>query len=565
VTTATPSIIGGTWTIVRARWQVARNSFWRGKLVRKLSTLLIAVVILTLSYGLYRFSRFMVHGLLHIEQVAPELSEQFGSFDRFFAAVPSIVLTIFAFPLLLSSVSFALSTLYLSRDLDTLLVTPVPVRSVFLARFLEGLLTTYLLFFALLAPALAGYGQALGYGAGFYLALFVVLALLPLLPVSVGALLTMLLVRFIPAKRLRDVLTIIGGLFGLVIYIGSQLLTQAVDEIATPENAERLLQFDIPTLPTSWGARVLVAAGTGDLRTLAIFGSLYLLATLGLFSVCVVLAEQLYYRGWISMAGTGGGRVRRRAQRTLSERAGRRAGSRFGTIVRKDLRIFPRDLQQVSQLLFPLAISVFWLWRVITDTQFSDTPIGSDRLADSSLVAMGLFVCILIASHIGMSGLSREGNAIWLLKLAPVDAWTILWAKWTLAWLPFPLIGTAFVGLLGVLKHQSGAQLAQDWLLVLLTGVGVAGITTGFGAAFPKFDWQQPRKMTSTRAGCLATPLYFVYAGVMLVLTTGAGFAAEAWGGWAYIVGWGLAVVITGFAVWLPLLFGVTRLRNSEL
>ena len=564
MTTASPSIFGGAWTILRARWQVARNSFWRGKITRKLSTLIVAVALIGLSYGLYTFSKFVVRGLLRIEQVAPQLTEQFGSIDRFFAAVPSIILTLFSFPLLLSSISFALSTLYLSRDLDTLLVTPVPVRSVFLARFLEGLVTTYLLFFTLLAPALAGYGQALGYGFGFYLTLFFVLLLLPLLPVSIGALLTMLLVRFIPAKRLRDVLTVVGGLFGFAIYVGSQMLTS--DNFATTQNAERLLRFDVPALPTSWGARVMVAAGTGDLQTLLLFGSLYLLATLGLFTLCVVLAERLYYTGWVSMTSTGAGRVRRRAQRELTAAEGRSTGTPLGAILRRDLRVLPRDLQQLSQLLFPLAISVFWIWRVITDSQLNRAALGApDAFADTTLIGMGLFVCVLIASHLGLTGLSREGNTIWLLKLAPINVWTILWAKWLLAWLPFPLIGTLFVVTLGLLKQLATDQLIQDWLLVMITGVGVAGITTGLGAAFPKFDWQQPNKMRTARASCLGTLLYFVYSGLMLSLISGARLAADRWGSWTYLAGWGTAIVLTLLALWLPMLLGATRLRNFEL
>lgn len=564
MTTASPSIFGGAWTILRARWQVARNSFWRGKITRKLSTVLAALALIGLSYGLYTFSKFVVRGLLRIEQVAPRLTEQFGSIDRFFAAVPSIILTLFSFPLLLSSISFALSTLYLSRDLDTLLVTPVPVRSVFLARFLEGLVSTYLLFFTLLAPALAGYGQALGYGFGFYVTLFFVLLLLPLLPVSIGALLTMLLVRFIPAKRLRDVLTVVGGLFGFAIYVSSQLLTR--DDFATPQNAERLLRFDVPVLPTSWGARVMVAAGTGDFQTLLRFGSLYLLATLGLFALCVVLAERLYYTGWVSMAGTGNGRVRRRAQRELTAAEGRSTGTPLGAILRRDLRVLPRDLQQLSQLLMPLAISVFWIWQAITNSQFNRATIGAPAaVADTTLVGMGLFVCVLVASHLGLTSLSREGTTIWLLKLAPINVWTILWAKWLLAWLPFPLIGTLFVVTLGLLKQLAVDQLLQDWLLVLITGVGVAGITTGLGAAFPKFDWQQPNKMRTARASCLGTILYFVYSGLMLALISGARLTADSWGSWTYLAGWGTAIVLTLLALWLPMLLGATRLRNLEL
>lgn len=560
----TPSILGGTWTILRSRWQVTRNTFWRGTLARKLVTLLAALVLLVVAYGLYRFSHFLVSILQFIAEEQPQLVAQLGDLDRIFAAVPSLALFSFALPLLLTSVSFALSTLYLAKDLNTLLVTPVPTQAVFLARFLEGISSTYILLFGLLAPALIGYGQALGYRPGFYLMLIVVLALLPLLPVSVGTLLTMVLVRIIPVKRLRDGLTVLGGLFGLLVYIGSQALTTRVGDVANAETAERLLRLDVPWLPTTWGARALVAAGSGDGATVLLFGGLYLVTTVGLFGLCVLLSERLYYNGWASLGGTEGGKVRRRSARRLLV-APRLLSGPVGAIIRKDIRILPRDIQQLSQLIFPLAIACFWVWRLFSETQ-ADTAMlrNSERFTDSGLVTIGLFVCVLIASHLGLTGLSREGNSYWLLHLAPIGTWSILGAKWALAWLPFPIIGTAFIVLLGVLQQPPLAELAQSWLLIVLTGVGVAGITAGMGATFPKFDWQQPRQMTSTRAGCLGSLLYMLYSGAMIALIVGAQFIAPTWGSWVYAAGWAIALVLTGLALSLPMMAGALRLRRVE-
>lgn len=562
----TPSIFGGAWTILRSRWHVARNTFWRGKLLRKIGLVLGVIVLLIVSYALYRFSRLIVNGLQELAELpeARPILAQLGDLDRIFAAVPGLALFTFAVPLLLTSVSFALSTLYLSRDLDTLLVTPVPVRSVFLARFLEGLGTTYLTLFVLLLPALIGYGQALGYGPAFVIAVVVVLLLLPLLPVSIGTFLTMLLVRIIPPRRLRDTMALLSGLFGLLFYVGTQLLTrESTRSFATPETAAQILRLDVPWLPTSWGARTLIAAGVGDWPGVALFGALYALATLGLFGLCLVVAERWYSSGWMSLAGTGGGRVRR------FRAAG--SGSLFlrgpiGAIVRKDLRVLPRDLQQLSQLLLPLALSAFWVWRLLTETRIEEVPIGGEQVvADNGLIAIGLFVCVLIASHLGLTGLSREGRGYWLLHLAPLDSWAIVWAKWSIAFLPFPIIGTLFVALIGALQQPSPGVLLRDWLIIVVSGVGVAGITAGFGAAFPRLDWNQPRKMTSARAGCLGSILYFLYTGLMLALTIGAPLFAARFGAWITAAAWGVAVLLTVAALILPLLLGAQRLRKLEL
>jgi ABC-2 type transport system permease protein len=180
-------------------------------------------------------------------------------------------------------------------------------------------------------------------------------------------------------------------------------------------------------------------------------------------------------------------------------------------------------------------------------------------------VITGIFICVFITSHMGLTGLSREGKSYWLQQLAPIDPWTTLWAKWLLAWLPFAIVGSAFVVLIGVIQRPSLGQLAQNWLLFLSTGVGVAGITAGFGAAFPRFDWQQPNRMTTARAGCLGSILYFMYSAMMLVLIGGAQIAAPRFGNWTYAAGWAVALLITALALWLPLMVGAERLRRLEL
>src|SRR6185295_9808620 len=105
------------------------------------------------------------------------------------------------------------TSLYLSGDTDMLLVAPVPMRAVFVVKFFGGLIVPYILLFGLLGPALFGYGQGLGYGAAFFVMAILVLALLPLLPAGLGALLVMVVVRVVPARRAREIVSVIGGLF----------------------------------------------------------------------------------------------------------------------------------------------------------------------------------------------------------------------------------------------------------------------------------------------------------------------------------------------------------------
>lgn len=549
---ATPSTWDGAWTILRSHWQVTRNSLWRRNPRRQFGLIVSVVAVGAFAAFLTFTSRLVVRALLLVAREQPQLVAQLGSVEGLFAAVPSLALGIALLPLLFGSVGWALSTFYLSRDLDMLLVTPVPIRSVFLARFAEGLVGSWIGIFVLLGAPLVGYGLGLGYGVPFVLAVIVVLMLLPLLPTSLGTLLTMLLVRVVPAKRLREIVTVVSSLFGVLFWLGTQVLGGTFGRQSPTFNGSALLRFDLPFLPTSWGARALIAAGTGNVSALLGYGALYLVATVGLFALCVVLAERLYYGGWATVSTATGGRMRHRRERTPLLRGP------AGAILGKDLRILPRDLQQLSQLMVSVLFALFWLWR-FTSTTSRGTGIGSFGATSASV-----FICILLGSNLGLSGLSREGRSMWLLQLAPISPWTILRAKWVLAYLPFPLFAVIFAGFLYVTQGTGASELLHILLQLALIGVGVAGITTGLGALFPRLDWNNPRRMVSGRASIIGLVAYVVYTGVVLLLLNGAPLLAGRWGWWVQPAAWSIAIALTAFAAWLPLRLAAAHLRTME-
>lgn len=552
-------VLSGTAVILRSRWQIARNVFWRGHLLRKIGLIALVIVALAVSVGLYLVSSVIVQLLQQLAREQPGLLREIGDLPQLLAAVPSAAFGVATVPLLLSSFSFALSTLYLARDLDQLLVTPVPMRAVFLARFVEGLLPIYLLLFVVLLPALAGYGMAAGMGAAYLVALPVVLLLLPMMPVSVSVLLTMVLVRIIPARRLRELMAALGGLLGVGIYLGTQVLSRRFDQVEAAETMQQLLILNQSWLPTAWPARLLLGLGSGDIASVARYGALYLLVTAGFFTLTLTLFERLYYQGWTKVASTSGGHSRSRGART--GRAPLLRGP-AGAIFLKDLRMLPRDLQRLSQLLMPLAFSIFWGWQLIAG-RGSRSSGGSTLLI--SLTGIALLVSVMIASSIGLTGLSREGRGYWLIQLAPIRPWSILRGKLALTFLPFPVVGTTFVLLAWLLRRPPLSPLLEAWVIVMLTGVGVSAITTGLGAAFPRFDWNQAHRMTTFRASCLAPIAYYAYTGLMLMLTIGAARLAERGGGLVLVAGWAAALLLTAVACILPLTLASIRLRQLEM
>jgi len=171
--------------------------------------------------------------------------------QAYLLALPSIVLFGTLVLLVLTSFTTVLSSLYLSGDIDMLLAAPVPMRAVFVVKFFGGLLTPYTLLAFLLGPFLLGFGHGLGFGAAYFATAIGALLLLPLLPTGLGALLTMAVVRVIPARRAREIVGVIGGMVGISWYILSQFTRDLAPRLANVQTLDYLRRFDNPLTPSA--------------------------------------------------------------------------------------------------------------------------------------------------------------------------------------------------------------------------------------------------------------------------------------------------------------------------
>jgi len=577
---------------------IARNTFWRGKIGRKILLILTVLGLSAAAYGLYRLTQVVVKALTSQDfadflaratRTIPGLSLDV---QLYLLALPSAVLFLALVLMVLTSFTTVLSSLYLSGDMDMLLAAPVPMRAVFVIKFFSGLLVPYLLLFFLLGPFLLGFGQGLGWGAAFFVTAFVVVLLLPLLPTGIGALLVMAVVRVIPARRAREIVGVIGGMVGISWYIFSQFSNQLAPRVANARMLDYLRRFDNPLLPSAWAGRALIAAGQGDWAKLALYGGLFAGLSIGAFALCVVLAERLYYAGWSNMS-TQGGRVRKRRRTKdpstpLRASEGRRPASnnpqslvvrlwsfvlprQSAAVLYKDLRVFPRDLRNVQQLIFPLVLAGIWTFRLLT----SGAPFGAGQQPDilqslGHLASAGIsfYICLVLSSAMGGPGISREGHGFWLLKVAPISAWRILLGKLALAYLPYPTIGVLFMLFLSILQHSTPVEFARSLAQVLLGGLGATSITLGIGAAFPKLNWENPRQQSSIQAGCLAPVLYVAYLALALGAMLGLPLLAFLAPGFATalaLLGWAIFLALTAGVVWGALTFGAARLERLEV
>jgi hypothetical protein len=473
--------------------------------------------------------------------------------------------------LVFSSLVFSLNALLLNPDLDLLLAAPRPVATILGGRMIVQMLRLLLLSLLFTAPALVVIALATRnplLPAGFA-ALYL---LYPVYIVVIVSLLSLLLVRFIPAGRGREILTIFGVVLALGINLLNFLFNPAL-RTPGPGPRPRLVPTlpDIPLasspwLPSGWAGRAGAAFLNGQWLTAIEWMGVLLVFSIVLFAIGAAASGRLYLAGWIQAVP-----ARRRHLRAGGSPTGRGLpllNPVIASIVLKDWRMRTRDLAQLLRFAMPAVFLV-----IIFGLRFPLLLGQVQHLGSGPLPAMlGLVpawvLLFSLALSIGLTAVSLEGKSIWVYAASPNTLLQLLESKCWSAALPI-------AGLVAVLSTAAEVLIRPGWLwgvaavtVAIAEAAGVTTLMVGIGAVFARFDWTDARRMTSPVAVLIAM-VAFGAISVGTVVVFGAALALSSAIGFPLFSTWlgAMSIAIGGTAALaaLGLLAGSERLRGLEL
>jgi ABC-2 type transport system permease protein len=550
------------WLLLTLRSRVAWNTF-RGQKVWQ-QALQVIGTLLGIGFGGF-FTATIGFGLGYWHRRQPDLGLA--------TALPGLILTGVGALVLFSSFGIALGSLLLANDLETLMAAPVDRRSVFTAQLLNGIWLYYGLAVIVGLIPLTTFGLTARYNPAYYALTVLALFTTPLLPVGIGSLLVLLVARFAPARRVREVLGLVGALIGMgcgLLGQTSRFWTARFQRGNDSPEAffEQLRGLTSLPLPSFIAGRGLAAAGEGRWAIVAGELALYLVLTLGFFGLCVVAADRLYASGWVRMQGSG--TARRSRARSAPEGANSgwlgRAPA-WAAIALKDWLVIPRDLRNFAQLLAPLLLLPVLYLNILGTRRNARNPTDVlDRIAPRTLdpaniaIAVGVLTAtVLIFRRMAITSISMEGKAWWLLKAAPVAPGELLRGKLAAALIPFAATSTLLLFGAALWRGFSPLGALYGWYGVELIGAGMLAVAVGAAVPWAKLDWDDPRKMGSGWGGLISFLVSGIFAGVAGVLLCLPLAAAAFWPD-ATLVAWVIgplgALGATVGVVWLSLWFG---------
>ena len=463
----------------------------------------------------------------------------------------------------------AIGTLYGSVDLPFLLSQPVPAYRVFALKVAETYASSALLPAVFTVPVLVALGGERHAPFAYYPVALLALTSLYALPVALGALLALVLMRVSPAGKAREVATAASVVAAAGLVFGLRALRPEQLQAMTPEEFEQLLgafaALEIGWLPSAWAAHAVWQGLAGRFSAGAtVLVALALLALGGL----ALLAARAYAAGWYRSEGDTAWAPGRRRSAERPPRWERALGPLGGGIVVKDLRLLLRDPSQWSQLLVLAALAgVYFI-------STASLPVGIQRFRDVIGAMNVAFLAFLLAGvgvRLAFPLVSLEGEAVWLLRTAPVRAWRVVFAKFLGALPPMLALGVGLGAAVANRLELSPALAVAAPLAGGLAAFATAGLGVGLGAAFPRFDSVNPHEVAVSSGGLLYMALSLAYAAVSTLLfaypswrALVGGRAAFSWTAPDGLLVLAALVVVCGLFTLVPLLLGSRRLSRWE-
>ncbi len=418
--------------------------------------------------------------------------------------------------LLLSNVITALSSFFLARDLDLLVAAPVDWLRLYGAKLLETGVNSSWMVVLMAIPMFTAFGVAYHGGPLFPLIVAVVFVPFLAIPAVIGSAITLVLVNVFPARRTRDILSVIAVLAGG----GIVLLFRVVrpERLARPEGFRSLVEFvtvlrtpTSPFMPSEWVQRAVL----GWLNYRPDWMSVYLLwsTAAAVFVLGAVLHRQLYTVGFSKAQESSQRFVRSSSARRLGERLLSPLGILKRELVLKELRLFFRDTTQWSQLILLAVLVVVYVFNI------KYLPLRGEGITFFlvnvvpflNLVLAG-FVLASIAARFIFPSVSLEGRTLWLLRSSPMPVRDLLWAKYWVGTTPLLVLALGIVGVTDALLQVSDFMFAVSVMTIALMTLALCGMALGFGTLFPQFETENAAQIPTSFGG-----LVFMIASVGLI------------------------------------------------
>ena len=417
-------------------------------------------------------------------------------------------ITIFAM-LVFSSMITGVSTLYLSKDNEVIVASPVSMAELYGMRLVTTFLNTSWMVIIFSVPVFAAFGVVFQSGPWYWLLLIITVPATASTATGAALLFIIILVYLFPARRTKDIIFYLTLCFGIFLYLIFRLMRP--EDMVNPEKYGQFIEYLSavsnpagPWLPAGWTANLLTTYLLDQQVDWLLLG-LITLTPLVLYYVGEVVMIKLFIPGFSKSQESFGG------NRHFSSSTN--SGMAWIWIFKKELISFLRDSKEWSQFFMIGALVVVYLYnfKVLPLERTFGTVYVANLIAFGNIGLTG-FLSASLAARFVYPAVGAEGGAFYLIRSSPLTLSRYLWYKYLFYVIPFTFLTLVLIGVSNHFLQISGPMWWISLFSATITCWSVVAMALGFGAVFADYN-------AENRAASMGTgAVFYLFCSITYVL-----------------------------------------------
>lgn len=417
-------------------------------------------------------------------------------------------ITIFAM-LVFSSMITGVSTLYLSKDNEVIVASPVSMAELYGMRLVTTFLNTSWMVIIFSVPVFAAFGVVFQSGLWYWLLLIITVPATASTATGAALLFIIILVYLFPARRTKDIIFYLTLCFGIFLYLIFRLMRP--EDMVNPEKYGQFIEYLSavsnpagPWLPAGWTANLLTTYLLDQQVDWLLLG-LITLTPLVLYYVGEVVMIKLFIPGFSKSQESFGG------NRHFSSSTN--SGMAWIWIFKKELISFLRDSKEWSQFFMIGALVVVYLYnfKVLPLERTFGTVYVANLIAFGNIGLTG-FLSASLAARFVYPAVGAEGGAFYLIRSSPLTLSRYLWYKYLFYVIPFTFLTLVLIGVSNHFLQISGPMWWISLFSATITCWSVVAMALGFGAVFADYN-------AENRAASMGTgAVFYLFCSITYVL-----------------------------------------------
>jgi ABC-2 type transport system permease protein len=460
------------------------------------------------DFVIFVFSTAVMLGIYHGTSTALDTITKNAHLVYLPPSMPfGLILLMLSVMLLFSSAVSAIGTLFLGKDLDLILASPISPFRFFYGKLLEVVFSSSWMSVVFGIPVILAFGQA--YHAPAYYYCFALITLLPffVIPSSLAIAVVTLITILIPAKRAKPILVALTVASVTGIYYMATTLDPGQAGYQDMNDVLRVVAIlTLPNttwMPSFWAATAIGTVLDGSARTTLPYVLMLYSTALSSVALSYIIVRLCHHTAYSMAKGNQSGpKIESRLSRKFLLAATPFLHPQFRAIMDKEVKGFARDITQAMQLILLLALCVIYLYnfRMLQAVQGlpPDARIWWQGFLVVSNIAMGAFVITAACTRFVFPSVSMEGQSYWILQSAPVEISDILRAKFWCWLIPIATMSSVVFSTgamaINAERHIVWINGMASWVICY----GIVGLAIGLGAYFANFDWEHTSQLAAS-------------------------------------------------------------------